>query len=144
MPAFCPWNREEYLKRLLSFRRIRDWYPKPDEINEVQWANRGWRLAAIETIQCDSCQKRMLLNYRIEIRETEIMIPLEDEEKLQWREKIEKALIVKYGELIISAHEDHCPWKTRGCDGNRFLSPSGVFFRLILVSDHSSAFSDQS
>lgn len=41
-PKFVPWDRAEFLKRLSTFSNVVHWTPKPDEVNEVAWAKRGW------------------------------------------------------------------------------------------------------
>lgn len=41
-PNFAPWSQESFLARLKTFSSVSKWYPKPDVINEVEWAKRGW------------------------------------------------------------------------------------------------------
>lgn len=35
---------------------------------------------------------------------------------------IEAALVDKYAELIVSAHQSDCLWKRRGCDGEVLMT----------------------
>lgn len=41
-PNFAPWSQESFLARLKTFSSVSQWHPKPDVINEVEWAKRGW------------------------------------------------------------------------------------------------------
>ncbi|CRK38307.1 hypothetical protein BN1723_018676, partial [Verticillium longisporum] len=40
---YAPNDRAELLKRLATFQEITDWTPKPDLVNEIEWAKRGAR-----------------------------------------------------------------------------------------------------
>ncbi|KAL8911605.1 MAG: hypothetical protein Q9172_007643, partial [Xanthocarpia lactea] len=51
-PNFAPWDRNQFLNRLETFRHVDKWMSKPDEINEVQWARRGWTCVGKETVGC--------------------------------------------------------------------------------------------
>jgi len=54
-PTYLPGDREEFLKRLSSFRNISDWMPKPPKVNEVAWAKRGWVCQRLERVRCITC-----------------------------------------------------------------------------------------
>lgn len=41
-PNFAPWSQESFLARLKTFSSVSQWHPKPEVINEVEWAKRGW------------------------------------------------------------------------------------------------------
>ncbi|EGC49279.1 conserved hypothetical protein [Histoplasma capsulatum var. duboisii H88] len=51
-PNFVPWDRERFLERLETFRRVDRWSPKPAPINEVQWAKRGWSCVDVMRVEC--------------------------------------------------------------------------------------------
>ena len=51
-PSFVPWDRERFLKRLETFRRVDRWSPKPAAINEVEWAKRGWICTDVMRVSC--------------------------------------------------------------------------------------------
>lgn len=51
-PNFVPWDRERFLERLETFRRVDRWSPKPAAINEVEWAKRGWSCTDIMRVTC--------------------------------------------------------------------------------------------
>lgn len=51
-PTFVPWDRERFLERLETFRRVDWWSPKPTAINEVEWAKRGWVCTDVSRVTC--------------------------------------------------------------------------------------------
>lgn len=51
-PSFVPWDRERFLERLETFRRVDRWSPKPSPINEVAWAKRGWICTDTSRVTC--------------------------------------------------------------------------------------------
>ncbi|KAK2761774.1 hypothetical protein FQN54_001602 [Arachnomyces sp. PD_36] len=52
LPNFVPWDRERFLERLETFRRVDRWSPKPAAINEVEWARRGWSCTDVMRVEC--------------------------------------------------------------------------------------------
>lgn len=52
LPNFVPWDRERFLERLETFRRVDRWTPKPATINEVEWARRGWSCTDVMRVEC--------------------------------------------------------------------------------------------
>ncbi|KAL8664839.1 MAG: hypothetical protein Q9202_002701 [Teloschistes flavicans] len=107
---YAPWDRNQFLDRLGTFRNVESWASKPDEINEAQWAKRGWTCVGAETVGCiGGCGKQLLISLE----------PSEESEDqdYEWREEAQKELVSKYTEMIVSAHEKGCPWRDRGCDG---------------------------
>lgn len=53
-PTFVPWDRDAFLERLETFRRVDRWSSKPTPINEVQWAKRGWICTDTMRVSCVS------------------------------------------------------------------------------------------
>lgn len=53
-PTFAPWDREIFLERLETFRRVDRWSSKPTPINEVQWAKHGWVCKDTMRVSCVS------------------------------------------------------------------------------------------
>lgn len=51
-PNYVPWDRDRFLERLETFRRVDRWSPKPEAINEVEWAKRGWSCVDIMRVEC--------------------------------------------------------------------------------------------
>lgn len=108
-PRYCPADRDELLKRLASFQELTDWTPKPDPVNEVQWAKRGWICNGKERVRCTLCNKELVVKLNrkeVDGREIPVLVPSE----------IEDALVQKYLELIVTSHQDDCLWRKRGCD----------------------------
>ena len=128
-PNFAPWDRGQFLERLATFRYVDKWMGKPDKINEVQWAKRGWTCVGRERVGCmGGCGK-------------EVVIKLEENEKAQesddldgeiqhqdgeasgaekdedWRRGAQEQLVNKYAEMTVSEHDEGCPWRRKGCDG---------------------------
>ncbi|KAK0766462.1 hypothetical protein N5P37_000187 [Trichoderma harzianum] len=123
---YSPGDREELLKRLATFQEITDWTPKPDKINEVEWAKRGWICQGKERVRCLLCHKELVVKLKKEVGESE-------EDALTAAE-VEAALVDKYAELIVSAHQSDCLWKRRGCDDSllrlSFMSAKGAIEAL--------------
>lgn len=118
-PNFTPWDRAQFLERLKTFRFVDKWMGKPEPINEVQWAKRGWSCVGKERVGCaGGCGK-------------EVVITLEDDSgegdgggedgsadgETDWRKNAQEQLVAKYAEMITTAHEGSCLWRRRGCDG---------------------------
>lgn len=113
LARFCPSDREQLLRRLATFNDITDWTPKPDRVNEIEWAKRGWVCHSKETVRCVLCHKELVVKLNkkeVEGKEVRVLVSSE----------IEDALVDKYVELIASSHFDDCLWKQRGCEGLYF------------------------
>lgn len=52
LPNYAPWSQIQFLSRLKTFADIKLWLPKPDKVNEVQWARRGWVCDGRNTVAC--------------------------------------------------------------------------------------------
>lgn len=115
-PKYCPGDRDELLKRLASFQELTDWTPKPDPVNEIEWAKRGWVCQGKERVRCTLCNKELVVKLnRKEVDGREIAVLVASE--------IEEALVRKYVELIVSSHQDECLWRKRGCDDSLIRLP---------------------
>ncbi|KAK7744244.1 hypothetical protein SLS53_003765 [Cytospora paraplurivora] len=115
-PKYCPGDREELLKRLASFQELTDWTPKPDPVNEVQWAKRGWTCQGKERVRCTLCNKELVVKLnrkQVDGKEISVLVPSE----------IEDALVAKYVELIVASHSEDCLWRKRGCDDSLLRLP---------------------
>lgn len=51
-PSFVPWDRERFLERLETFRRVDRWSPKPTAVSEVAWAKQGWICTDVSRVTC--------------------------------------------------------------------------------------------
>lgn len=58
---YSPTDRVDLLKRLATFQEITDWTPKPDKVNEVEWAKRGWVCHGKETVRCLLCHRELVV-----------------------------------------------------------------------------------
>ncbi|KAL8669377.1 MAG: hypothetical protein Q9224_007742 [Gallowayella concinna] len=123
-PNFAPWDRNHFLNRLETFRHVEKWMSKPDEINEVQWAKRGWTCTGKETVGCvGGCGNEVVISLepsREEQKPIEGLEPSEEavEDYYDWRDDAQKELVKRYTEMIVTEHDEGCLWRRRGCDGN--------------------------
>lgn len=140
-PNFAPWDRTQFLERLMSFRHVDKWMGKPEKINEVQWAKRGWTCVGKERVGCvGGCGKEVVIKLEDdgEEREREENEASGSEDQ-GWREDAQEQLIEKYAEMVATAHEGGCLWRRRGCDGKHDIvrlgmSPTNLDSRLNLSS----------
>ncbi len=108
---------------------------KPDPINEVQWAKRGWTCVGKERVGCvGGCGNEVLISLepeRGELPPAEGIEPSEEavEDYYDWREEAQKELVVRYTEMIVTEHDGGCLWRRRGCDG--ILCPTLLNTRYI-------------
>ncbi|KAJ4266551.1 hypothetical protein NW762_004540 [Fusarium torreyae] len=110
VPArYAPTDRADLLKRLGTFQEITDWTPKPDKVNEVEWAKRGWVCHGKETVRCLLCHRELVVKLNRKVvdgKEVPVLVASE----------IEEALVDKYADLIVASHQEDCLWRKRGCD----------------------------
>lgn len=86
-PTFVPWDRERFLERLETFRRVDRWTTKPTPMNEVQWAKRGWVCTDVMRVSCVSgCGGSVVVKLPDEIDELDGY----DHEKVQERKEVRK------------------------------------------------------
>ncbi|KAI0835117.1 zf-C3HC-domain-containing protein [Hypoxylon sp. FL0890] len=108
-PKYCPSDRDELIKRLGTFQELTEWTPKPDKVNEVEWAKRGWVCKGKERVQCTLCHKEVVVKINkgeVDGKEVPVLVGSD----------IEQALVKRFVELIIDAHQEDCLWRKRGCD----------------------------
>ncbi|KND88690.1 mRNA export factor rsm1 [Tolypocladium ophioglossoides CBS 100239] len=109
LAKYCPGDRDELLKRLATFQELTDWTPKPDRVNEVEWAKRGWICQGKEKVRWVLCHKELIVKLNrkeVDGEEVPVLVPSE----------IDGALVDKYCELIVASHQQDCLWRKRGCD----------------------------
>ena len=106
---------------------------KPDIVNEVQWAKRGWSCVGKEHIRCvEGCEKELVIGleeFTVEEDSRESAsegdqdpgpdpdpdLP-QDDDTDDWRDKAYNELVQKYAGMIASEHEGSCLWRRKGCD----------------------------
>lgn len=119
-PNFAPWDRRQFLKRLKTYRHVDKWMGKPEKINEVKWAKRGWSCVGKDRVGCvGGCAKEVVITLESSrIHKENEEEPLSDDEAYEdeWREKAQEALVEKYVEMIVTSHDEGCLWRRRGCD----------------------------
>ncbi|KAB5566851.1 C3HC zinc finger-like-domain-containing protein [Coniochaeta sp. 2T2.1] len=115
-PKYCPGDRDQLIKRLASFQELTDWTPKPDPVNEVEWAKRGWMCHGKELVRCILCNKELVVKLNrkeVDGREVPVLVASE----------IEEGLVKKYVELIVESHSEDCLWRKHGCDDSLLRLP---------------------
>lgn len=130
-PNFAPWDRIQFLQRLETFRHVDKWMGKPEKVNEVQWARRGWSCIGKERVGCvGGCGKEAVIQLgedgtANQERSDETSADAEDQGN--WREDAQDELCMKYAEIIITGHEINCLWRIRGYDGKRMNCAPAAF-----------------
>jgi len=115
-PRYCPGDREQLLRRLATFQELTDWTPKPDRVNEIEWAKKGWVCQGKERLRCTLCSKELVVKLNrkeVDGREVPVLVPSE----------IEDALVDKYAELMTTSHQEDCLWRKKGCDDTLLRLP---------------------
>ncbi|KAL2821989.1 C3HC zinc finger-like-domain-containing protein [Aspergillus granulosus] len=112
-PTFVPWDRDRFLERLETFRRVDRWSPKPSGVNEVEWAKRGWICTDVARVTCvGGCGGSVVVKIPDELDELDGY----DSEKIQERKEVRTKLVQEYANLIVQGHGENCPWRNKGCD----------------------------
>lgn len=116
-PNFAPWSHEEFLKRLKTFASVSLWHPKPEAINEVEWAKRGWRCVDVNTVGCKGgCGRRVIVSLDPARKKTAVSGESgENEDEDEDQDEFEKALTERYIHQIIEGHAPSCLWRKAGC-----------------------------
>lgn len=152
LPYFSPWSQQTFLARLKTFAAVTSWYPKPECINEVQWAKRGWECVDVETVSCrGGCRKRVIVDMRRpELRKTtstaDATLPDtdngteqalahdmatedinadddEEEDLARQAEDFEQRLAERYQDQLINGHSPSCPWRRAMCKDDIYRLP---------------------
>src|SRR5579859_4951858 len=60
LSSFAPWDRDQLISRLSTFKNV-FWSQLPDELNELEWARRGWveRKDNVKGVECNLCKARV-------------------------------------------------------------------------------------
>jgi hypothetical protein len=129
---FAPWSHDAFIKRLRSFGPVTSWHPKPDAVNEVEWAKRGWWCVDTNTVGCKGgCQQRLLVKVEPIVKrrrvqneeESQEEKDEEDEDEEDDQQELEQALVEKYRELIVEGHSEDCLWRKAGCKDDIYRLP---------------------
>lgn len=115
-PNFQPYSQEQFLKRLKTYADVKKWSNKPEAINEVAWAKRGWVCEAWNTVACKGgCEQRVAVRLYPRRKdssgkEMEMTEDIPDE-------PLDGGLVEKFHELVVDGHYEDCLWRKRGCQG---------------------------
>ena len=115
-PNFSPWSHEAFLARLKTFSSVSLWHPKPDAINEVEWAKRGWVCVDVNTVGCrGGCEKRVVVSL-----DTPKKQPTESQDEDESDDEdddaaFEQALANRYKDAIVGGHGVNCLWRKERC-----------------------------
>lgn len=102
---------------------------KPEPINEVQWAKRGWRCVGKERVGCvGGCGKEVVIKLEEDLDDVENENGESGQESDDWRKGAQEQLVERYLDAIVSGHEEDCLWRTRGCDGTWAISLFAAIF----------------
>ncbi|KAI1129396.1 C3HC zinc finger-like-domain-containing protein [Nemania abortiva] len=118
-PRYCPNDRDELIKRLATFQELTEWTPKPDKVNEIEWAKRGWVCQGKERVRCNLCHKELVVktNTRtVDGKQVPVVVGSD----------VEQGLAKRFAGLIIEAHEEDCLWRRHGCDDSLLRLPLAV------------------
>jgi len=67
-PYYVPWSHAHFLQRLRTFADLTLWTPKPDAVDEVAWARRGWTCVGpnVNTVSCagGGCARQVVVALR--------------------------------------------------------------------------------
>ncbi len=135
-PNFAPWDRSQFLGRLKTFRHVDKWSAKPAQVNEVQWAKRGWSCVGKERVGCvGGCGKEVYIS----LASPEGDVADDDDVEEQWTkgagecmsyferaippDSPDQEMLAKYTGMIVAEHEFDCLWRRRGCDGKTTCRP---------------------
>jgi len=135
-PNYSPWSHETFLERLKTFSSVSKWHPKPDAVNEVEWAKRGWVCVDVNTVACKGgCEKRVVVSLTLPTHadgntegEGEEDADGDEDGNEDGEEGFEEALIGRYTALLVDGHADSCPWRKAGCKED--------IYRLQVVRPH--------
>lgn len=119
MPNFAPLDRGQFLSRLKTFRHVDKWASKPAEVNEVQWAKRGWSCVGKERVACvGGCGQELvvMLERADQDPREELEIEVDDDD---WNASVSEQLVERYADMIVTEHDEYCLWRKRGCDGRQ-------------------------
>ena len=105
---------------------------KPDSINEVQWAKRGWKCVGKERVGCiGGCEKEVVIRLGAGEDLGDGDDTGDEDTNGNWREEAERQLVDRYAGMIVTEHEEGCLWRRKGCDS--IWQPSSIRSDHILI-----------
>lgn len=124
-PNFSPWSQETFLARLKTFSSVSLWHPKPDAVNEVEWAKRGWVCVDVNTVACKGgCGRRIVVNMDVDSQAEQAEVDEEQQEDEEDEDaSFEEALAARYKSQIVEGHATSCLWRQEGCKDDIYRLP---------------------
>ncbi|KAH8666559.1 C3HC zinc finger-like-domain-containing protein [Xylariales sp. PMI_506] len=110
-PRYCPGDRDQLIRRLATFQELTEWTPKPDKVGEIEWAKRGWVCQGKDRVRCTLCNKELVVK-------TNKRLVDGNEEPVLVGSDVEDAMVKRFAELIVGAHQSDCLWRKQGCDSS--------------------------
>ncbi|KAJ6796460.1 Uncharacterized protein M6B38_218625 [Iris pallida] len=105
VPPCRPWDRGDLMRRLATFKAM-TWFGKPQVVNPVNCARRGWINVEMDIIACVACGARLLFST-----------------PSSWNlQQVEKAAAV-FSLKLENGHKLLCPWNDNACDEALALFP---------------------
>jgi hypothetical protein len=112
-PSFVPWDRERFLERLETFRRVDRWSPKPAAISEVEWAKRGWICTDVSRVSCvGGCGGSVVVKLPDELDELDGY----DLDKVQERKEVRKCIGTFVALIAVKLTIRRCQAGRRVCE----------------------------
>ncbi|KAH7397032.1 C3HC zinc finger-like-domain-containing protein [Phaeosphaeria sp. MPI-PUGE-AT-0046c] len=120
-PNFQPHSQEQFLSRVRTFADVKKWTTKPDAVNEIEWARRGWSCDTWNTVACKGgCEKRVAVKLYPKRKDaTSKTIDMSEDLSVD----VDDKLVERYRELIEKGHADDCLWRKRGCQEDIYHIP---------------------
>lgn len=123
---YLPSSRTAFLQRLETFRHVTQWHvPSTEPVNASIWAKRGWTCVDTDTVSCGSCKERVHVDLDVDgeqlrVHETDGQDEegSADEDAFAMAAAVHDSMVKRYQDMIITAHTERCPWRSRGCDSS--------------------------
>ncbi|KAI9781745.1 MAG: hypothetical protein M1839_005738 [Geoglossum umbratile] len=134
VPNYAPWDRNQFLQRLKTFRHVDKWSAKPPVANEVQWAKRGWSCVGKERVRCiGGCGREVLVKLEAGGSSSSQDKEGNDSEEEELNVGVDEEIARRYASMIVTEHEESCLWRVRGCDADN-SDRIETIYRLPLAS----------
>ena len=116
--AYAPWSHDKFLERLKTFADVKTWSAKPEAVNEVVWAKRGWAVVGSDQVGCRACGKHLVVMLDKDDEDTEPESDSkESEDNKWWMDDADRKLVERYKSLVVEGHSESCLWRNSGCKG---------------------------
>lgn len=99
-PRHDPWRNDQYLERLSTFARARDWFAKPEAVSPAQCARYGWRLSRCNVLVCPTCGAHASFSASFAGGQSSGDV---------------EAQARAFAGTLLTAHGSKCPWRTLQC-----------------------------